>query len=89
MDDPRRGTGRTTAGLLNAFAMALLTPDSWVAYVDHDGCAPLRLLNGAQWMAGNLRLKLEFEVKNDCLMVRSPINRLIEEGRSKSAKDFL
>jgi hypothetical protein len=34
-DDPGRGTGRTTARMLQAIAAALLAPDQWVEFIDH------------------------------------------------------
>ncbi len=35
MDDPNRGTGRTTSLMLRALSEAIAQPGEWVEYIDH------------------------------------------------------
>lgn len=44
VDDPLRGTGRTTAGVLDALSRALLHPGQEQMFRDHDGMTAVRAL---------------------------------------------
>ena len=82
-DDPKRGTGRTTALMLHAIAHALESPDQWVAYRDHYA-HPISMnqtyIRCILGMAERLGLTIEVDEQDGHIMLRSPIN-------SHAAKD--
>lgn len=78
-DDPLRGTGRTTACILEAFANALRHPDEWVLFSDHEPMTEDRAASLAPYMARQARecgLKLDVIQDGACILVRSPIEAI-------------
>ena len=81
-DDPGRGTGRTTALMLQAIAQALLWPDQWQEFRDHAEPAGMTLAQtaaatgGLRAKAKALGLTLDIEVGKGVVNVRSPMARL-------------
>lgn len=87
-DDPMRGTGRTTAGMLRAIASALENPDQWVPFTDHaSNTAAFRGHNLHQiWRMVN-HLGLHIEVKDQpqerVVHLRSPVTKLRREAAER------
>lgn len=75
-DDPRRGTGRTTALVLSAISQALLIPDTEIAFCDHASMHPVDLADHTRAIASLLGLKLLVQATPTTVHVCSPISLL-------------
>jgi hypothetical protein len=87
IDDPKRGTGRTTALMLHAIAHALESPDRWVLYRDHYA-HPISMnrtyIRCIQGMVQRLALTIEVGERDGRIMLRSPITAMLK----RLEKDF-
>lgn len=92
VDDPMRGSGRTTACILRTFAAALEKPDKWVPFHDHVNrstsfeslqATALECRDAAELLC----LKLDVGVFRDHVAVRSPLEKIRAE-RYDNARRF-
>lgn len=77
-DDPFRGTGRTTAAMLQAIAAALLNPDRWVVFNDHDRVSGHKVdfEESLREMVKRLGLTIEVRGNRHGVFLRSPIAKM-------------
>jgi len=57
-DEPLRGTGRTSGGILQAIADALFAPGRWVEFKDHAGYSTPGLADAVSRMVKQLNLRI-------------------------------
>lgn len=96
IDERLRGSGRTTGRILMAIANALLCPDTWFAFTDHDErVMKTRILTRAMERrvrntVERLGLKMDFALCWDegqfSIEVRSPIKRMRAEREAADAR---
>jgi hypothetical protein len=79
MDDPLRGTGRTTGLMLKAIGDALLKPDEWVEFVDHYGHDRNVAESHAEqlrWVAEAVGLTIKTRIAMARVFVKSPVSEI-------------
>lgn len=85
VDDPMRGTGRTTAGMLRAIAAALESPETWVTFKDHSGkCIDSQILKD---LIASLYLVIDVVPTADGISLRSRV-RNTRLWRDRAAARF-
>ena len=76
-----RGSGRTTARVLQGIADALLQPDEWVCVVDHAGNSePADFADVVRCLVDLLPVTIDVELRGRWVFLRSPISRLRKEA---------